>query len=65
MIELVNKKKYPVQILVKSTKIPNSFTCLNIPGVGSKKNIFFLQDERATEYIDRAVEAGLITKRTV
>lgn len=65
MIELVNKKKYPVQILVKSTKIPNSFTCLNIPGIGAKKNIFFLQDERATEYIDRAVEAGLITKRTV
>jgi hypothetical protein len=65
MIELVNKKKYPVQILVKSTKIPNSFTCLNIPGVGAKKNIFFLQDERETEYIDRAVEAGLISKRTV
>jgi hypothetical protein len=65
MIELVNKKKYPVQILVKSTKIPNSFTCLNIPGVGAKKNIFFLQDERETEYIDRAVAAGLISKRTV
>jgi hypothetical protein len=65
MIELVNKKKYPVQIVVKSTKIPNSFTCLNIPGVGKKNNIFLLQDERATEYIDRAVEAGLITKRTV
>jgi len=65
MIELVNKKKYHVQILVKSTKIPNSFTCLNIPGVGAKKNIFFLQDERETEYIDRAVAAGLISKRTV
>ena len=65
MIELVNKKKYPVQILVKSTKLQNSFTCLNIPGVGAKKNIFFLQDERETEYIDRAVEAGLISKRTV
>ena len=65
MIEITNRKKFPVQIVVKSTKIPNSFTCLNIPGIGSKKNIFLLQDERATEYIDRAVEAGLITKRTV
>ena len=65
MIEITNKKKFPVQIVVKSTKIPNSFTCLNIPGIGAKKNIFLLQDERATEYIDRAVEAGLITKRTV
>ena len=65
MIEITNKQKYPVQIVVKSTKIPNSFTCLNIPGVGAKKNIFFLQDERETEYIDRAVAAGLISKRTV
>jgi hypothetical protein len=66
MIEITNKKKYPVQVIIKSTKIPNSFTCLNIPGIGKKNNIFLLQDERATEYIDRAVEAGLITtKRTV
>ena len=66
MIEITNKKKYPVQIVIKSTKTPNSFTCLNIPGIGKKNNIFLLQDERATEYIDRAVEAGLITtKRTV
>jgi hypothetical protein len=65
MIEITNKQKYPVQIVVKSTKIPNSFTCLNIPGIGKKNNIFLLQDERATEYIDRAAEAGLITKRTV
>jgi hypothetical protein len=65
MIELKNLNKFPVQIVVKSTRIPNSFTCLNIPGIGKKNNIFLLEDERATEYIDRAVEAGLITKRTV
>lgn len=65
MIELKNLNKFPVQIVVKSTRIPNSFTCLNIPGIGKKNNIFLLEDERATEYIDRAVEAGLITKRIV
>lgn len=65
MIELKNLNKFPVQLIVKSTRIPNSFTCLNIPGIGKKNNIFLLEDERATEYIDRAVEAGLITKRIV
>lgn len=65
MIELKNLNKFPVQIVVRSTRIPNSFTCLNIPGIGKKNNIFLLEDERATEYIDRAVEAGLITKRIV
>ena len=65
MIELKNLNKFPVQLIVKSTRIPNSFTCLNIPGIGKKNNIFLLEDERATEYIDRAVEAGLLTKRIV
>ncbi len=65
MIELKNLKKFPVQVIVKSKRVPNSFTCLNIPGIGKKNNIFLLEDERATEYIDRAVEAGLLTKRIV
>lgn len=65
MIELKNINKFPVQVIVKSMRIPNSFTCLNIPGIGKKNNIFLLEDERATEYIDRAVEAGLLTKRIV
>jgi hypothetical protein len=65
MIEITNVNKFPVQVVVKSTRIPNSFTCLNIPGIGKKNNIFLLEDERATEYIDRAVEAGLLTKRIV
>jgi hypothetical protein len=29
-------------------------TCLNIPGVGSGKNIYYLEDELTTEYIERA-----------
>jgi len=65
MIELKNVNRFPVQVVVRSTRVPNSFTCLNIPGIGKKNNIFLLEDERATEYIDRAVAAGLISKRTV
>jgi len=65
MIELKNVNRFPVQVVVRSTRVPNSFTCLNIPGIGKKNNIFLLEDERATEYIDRAVEAGLLNKRIV
>jgi hypothetical protein len=29
--------------------------------MGSGKNIFFLEEERSTEYIDRAEKSGLIS----
>jgi hypothetical protein len=38
---------------------------LNIPGIGCGKNIFYLEDERATEYIDRAVTDGFISVKHV
>jgi hypothetical protein len=38
---------------------------LNIPGVGCGKNIYLLEDERATEYIDRAEKDGLISTRHI
>jgi len=41
MIELKNVNRFPVQVVVRSTRVPNSFTCLNIPGIGKKNNIFF------------------------
>ena len=65
MIEIINKQKGPVQILIKSKKRPRSFTTLNIPGVGSGKNIYLLEDERATEYINRVENLGLISTRKV
>jgi len=63
MLELKNRNKFPVQLIVKSTQAPRSFTTLNIPGMGSGKNIFFLEEERTTEYIDRAEKSGLISIR--
>ena len=43
----------------------NSFTTLNIPGIGSKKNIYNLEDERSTAYIERVEKMGLIKTRYV
>lgn len=65
MLEITNKNKFPVQLLIKSRKGTRSFTVLNIPGIGRGKNIYFLEEERATEYIDRAVTDGLISTRII
>jgi len=63
LLEIRNRNKFPVQLVVKSRRAPNSFTTLNIPGIGSGKNIFLLDEERTTEYIDRAEKNGLISIR--
>jgi len=65
MIEITNKQRCPVQVLVRSRKSPRSFTTLNIPGIGSGNNIYLLEDERVTEYIDRVEKLGLISTRKV
>jgi len=66
MIEIRNKNKFPVQLVVRSRKSPRSFTTLNIPGVGSGKNVYYLDDERSTEYIERLEQKfGLITTKRI
>jgi hypothetical protein len=65
MIEITNVCKHPVQVVIKSKKKVNSFTTLNIPGLGSKKNIYNLEDERSTAYIERVEKMGLIKTRYV
>lgn len=63
MIEIKNKTRGPVQVLIRSRKSPKSFTTLNIPGVGSGRNTYLMEDERNTEYVDRAEKMGLISTR--
>lgn len=65
MLEIKNKQKFPVQLVIRSRTAPRSFTVLNIPGIGCEKNIYLLEDERATEYIDRAEKDGLISTRHI
>jgi len=63
MIEITNKKKHPVQVIVRSKKAPRAFTTLNIPGVGKGDNVRVIEDERHTNYIDRVEGMGLISTK--
>jgi hypothetical protein len=66
MLEVKNKSKSPIQIIVRSRTAPRAFTTLNIPGVGANKNIVYLQDEQVTEYIERVEkETNLISTRYI
>jgi hypothetical protein len=65
MIEVKNKLKSPVQLVVRSRKAPRAFTTLIIPGVGKGNNIRLIEDELVTEYIERVEKMGLITTRYV
>lgn len=65
MLEITNRQRHPVQLIVRSRRATKSFTTLNIPGIGKGKNIYFLEDERSTDYIDRAEKSGLISIRHI
>jgi hypothetical protein len=65
MIEIKNKSRSPVQVLIRSRTSPRAFTTLNIPGVGAGNNTFLLEDERNTEYVGRAEQMGLISTRHI
>lgn len=65
MIEITNKNRFPVQLLVRSKTAPRTFTTLNIPGIGAKRNIYLLEDERTTPELERAKKQGLITTRHI
>ena len=65
MIEIKNKQKSPVQVIVRSRTAPRQFTTLNIPGVGKNQNVRRIEDELHTEYIDRLEKDGLISTRYI
>lgn len=61
MIEIKNKLKSPIQVIVRSRTAPRQFTTLNIPGIGKGQNVRRIEDELHTEYIDRLEKDGLIS----
>lgn len=63
MIEIKNRQRFPVQLVVKSRTAPKAFTTLIIPGVGKGKNFYVLEDELNTEYVERAEKMGWISTR--
>lgn len=65
MIEIKNKGRGPVQLVVRSKTAPRAFTTLIVPGIGKGKNVRLITDEQATEYIERVAKMGLISTRYV
>lgn len=65
MIEIKNKQKSPVQLVVRSRKAPRAFTTLIVPGIGKGHNVRLIEDEQKTEYIDRLASMGLIAIKSV
>ena len=65
MIEITNKKKHSVQVILRSKTATRQLKVLNIPGVGRGNNVRCIEDERHTMYLDRAEKMGLITTRQV
>jgi len=66
MIEITNKQRGPVQLIVKSKKEPRTMTVVNVPGLGSGNNVFYLKDELTTKYIDKAEKVyKLITTKYI
>ena len=65
MIEITNKLRSPIQLVVRSKKAPKAFTTLNIPGVGKGHNVRVITDASHTEYIDRVEGLGLISTKKI
>ena len=65
MIEIKNKQRSPVQIVVRSKTAPRAFTTKIVPGIGAGKNVILIEDEMATDYIDRVAKTGLIATRYI
>ena len=53
MIEIKNKGRSPVQLVVRSRTAPREFTTLIVPGVGAQKNVVYIEDERWTDVVAR------------
>lgn len=66
MIEITNKMRTPVPIIVRSRTAPRAFTTLTIPGVGKGKNVVLIDDERYTDEIGKLErDTGFIKTRRV
>jgi len=65
MIEVKNKERSPIQIVVRSRSKPRAFTTQVVPGIGAGNNVVLIEDERVTEYIERAENKGHISTRYI
>lgn len=66
MLEITNRQKGPIQLMVRSKKKLDSFSTLAIPGIGAGRNVVLIEDERVTDHINFVEhELKLISTRFV
>ncbi len=66
MIEIKNKTRGPVQVLVKSATAPRAFTTLIVAGIGAGFNVVNITDEQAIpEILERLEKIEMISTRYV
>lgn len=66
MIEVTNKTKSPVQLLVKSKNHTSEFTTLILPAIGAGKNVKLLEDEIVVkDVLERVEKTGMISTRYI
>lgn len=67
MLEITNRTRGPVSLVVRSRRGPSSrqFTTLTILGIGAGCNVVRIEDEAATEYIEKARREKLISVRVL
>jgi hypothetical protein len=66
MLQITNKQKSPIQLIIRSKTRPRSMSVLNIPGLGKGNNVYYLEDELSTEYVERMEKKfGLIKTKYV
>ena len=65
MIEIKNKTRGPVSLLVRSKKAKN-FTNLVVPGIGAGKNVVLIEDEQfISEVAERIEKLGMISTKYI
>jgi hypothetical protein len=60
MIEVKNKTRHPVQVMVRATRQNHAFHTTVIPGIGKGKNVRRWPEELITEQIRRLEKEGLL-----
>lgn len=65
MIEIRNKQRFPVPLVLKSKTHPKGITNKILPGIGKGNNVINIEDELYTSYIDEAEKRGWISIKKI
>lgn len=63
MLEITNKTKSPLQLMLRSRKKVNGFGLTVLPGMGKGKNKIVIRDEEMTPQIQSLRDLKLLTIR--